>query len=158
MGPVLNPEPNFLRPASSEDQELGCLKPINSKPVSKVDANLPGSESSPSPQRFSSKLPVPDDRSFPKVTTCNTGSLGGEISNPTNEKSPKPAPVLRLDNCSANPSNTIASNDNPPTPNARSFPEVLSGIFLTLSKLPYSSQYGNHQDFGVLRGLYGNSL
>ncbi|KAJ9049767.1 hypothetical protein DSO57_1020992 [Entomophthora muscae] len=33
-----------------------------------------------------------DNRSFPEVATCNTSCLGGEISDPVNVKSLKPAP------------------------------------------------------------------
>ncbi|KAJ9084350.1 hypothetical protein DSO57_1025453 [Entomophthora muscae] len=55
--------------------------------------------------------------------THNTGSLDGKINSPANEKSPKPASVLR-NTCPENPSYTIATNYNPPTLDARSFPEV----------------------------------
>ncbi|KAJ9074745.1 hypothetical protein DSO57_1003399 [Entomophthora muscae] len=119
-----NPEPNSLWPASSEDQDLDCLQLINSKPVSKVDANPLESESLPISQGFTSKPSVPDNISFPKVTTYNTSSLGDEINNPTNEKTHKPAPVLRLDTCSANPPSTITTNDNPPAPDPRSFSKI----------------------------------
>ncbi|KAJ9063436.1 hypothetical protein DSO57_1000029, partial [Entomophthora muscae] len=78
MGPGLNPEPNLLQPASSEDQELSCLQSINS----------------------------------------------GEISNPANEKSLRPVSILRLVTCSSNPPSTISTNNNPPAPDARSFPEM----------------------------------
>ncbi|KAJ9085412.1 hypothetical protein DSO57_1014241 [Entomophthora muscae] len=67
---------------------------------------------------------MPDNRSFHEVATHNTGSLGSEISNLANEKSPKPAPVLRLDPCFANPPNSIATNDNLPASDARSFPTI----------------------------------
>ncbi|KAJ9051654.1 hypothetical protein DSO57_1002789 [Entomophthora muscae] len=69
-------------------------------------------------------MPLPDNRSFPKVTTCNTGSLGDKISNPANEKSPKPVPSLRCNTCPANPPNTIATNDHLPVPDARSFSKI----------------------------------
>ncbi|KAJ9086948.1 hypothetical protein DSO57_1038290 [Entomophthora muscae] len=91
---VSNPEPNSLWPASSEDQELGCLYPINSEPKIKVNINLPGSEFLPASQDFSSNLPVSDYRSFPNVTTCNTGNLGSKLSSPANKESSKPVPVL----------------------------------------------------------------
>ncbi|KAJ9058426.1 hypothetical protein DSO57_1012454 [Entomophthora muscae] len=69
-------------------------------------------------------MALPDNRSFPKVTTCNTDSLGDKISNPANEKSPKPVPGLRCNTCPANPPNTIATNDHLPVPDARSFSNI----------------------------------
>ncbi|KAJ9085053.1 hypothetical protein DSO57_1017575 [Entomophthora muscae] len=114
MEQVLIPEPYFLRPASSEGQEHSRLHLINSKPERKFDANLPGLKSFPTSQGFVSKLPVP--------VTCDTGRLGSEISDSTNEKSP--VPDLRPENCLANFSNTIAANDSPPIYDTRSFPEV----------------------------------
>ncbi|KAJ9069112.1 hypothetical protein DSO57_1021897 [Entomophthora muscae] len=81
MGWSSTSEPDFPQSASSEGQELGCLQSIISEPAKKVDANIPGSESLTTPQGFSRKPPVPDSRSFPKVATCNNGSLGGETSN-----------------------------------------------------------------------------
>ncbi|KAJ9061766.1 hypothetical protein DSO57_1017346 [Entomophthora muscae] len=119
----LNPEPNSLQPASSEDQELGCPQPIKSEAVSKVDVNPPGSESLPTPQSFASTLPVPDNGIFTEVMTCNTGSWGGKISNPTNKKSIKPAPVLS-NTFRVNPPYTIATNNNPSALDSRSFPEI----------------------------------
>ncbi|KAJ9057867.1 hypothetical protein DSO57_1018319, partial [Entomophthora muscae] len=68
-------------------------------------------------------MSVPNDGSYPEVTTCNTGGLGGKISNPANEESLKPAPVIS-DTFPTNPSYTIAFNDNLPAPDARSFPEI----------------------------------
>ncbi|KAJ9073392.1 hypothetical protein DSO57_1016933 [Entomophthora muscae] len=118
MGQGSNPEPNSLQPASSEGQELGCLQPINS------NANPPGSEFLPILQIFSSNTLVPANRSFPKVATCGTGSLGSETSNPTNKKSPEPAPGLSLDTCPAALLNTIATNYHPLVSNARSFTEI----------------------------------
>ncbi|KAJ9085329.1 hypothetical protein DSO57_1015140 [Entomophthora muscae] len=110
-----NPEPNSLQPTSSEDQELGCPQPIKSEAVR--------SESLPTPQSFASKLPVPDNGSFPEVMTCSTGSLGGKISNPANEKSPKPTPILS-NTFPENLSYTIPTNNNPHALDARSFPEI----------------------------------
>ncbi|KAJ9063949.1 hypothetical protein DSO57_1035551, partial [Entomophthora muscae] len=67
---------------------------------------------------------IPDNISFPKVLTCNTGSLGDEISNPANEKSPKPAPSLKPDTCPSKLSNIIATNDNHPASDISYFYEV----------------------------------
>ncbi|KAJ9088034.1 hypothetical protein DSO57_1027128 [Entomophthora muscae] len=91
--------------------------------VSKVDANPLGSESLPTPQSFASNLPVPDNESFPKVTTCNTGILGNKISNPANEESLKLAPVLS-NTCPENSPFAITTNDNLPYLDARSFPKI----------------------------------
>ncbi|KAJ9086441.1 hypothetical protein DSO57_1004164 [Entomophthora muscae] len=121
----LNPEPNFWRPASSGDQAFGCLQPINSIPVSKVDANLLGCEFLPTSQSFARKLLVPDYGSLPKVTTCNTGSLDGKISNPINDEFLGPAPT-QSDTCPANLPYTIATNDNLPAPDAGNFPKILT--------------------------------
>ncbi|KAJ9055611.1 hypothetical protein DSO57_1002084 [Entomophthora muscae] len=138
MGPYLNPEPNSLRSASSGDQGFGCLQPINSIPVSKVNATPPGCESFPTPQSFVIKLPVPNDGSFPKVTTCNTGCLGSKISNPANEESPGPAPI-QSDTSPTTPPYTIAPNDNLPAPDARNFPKISTcdtgGLLGKISKL-----------------------
>ncbi|KAJ9067487.1 hypothetical protein DSO57_1038652 [Entomophthora muscae] len=119
-----NPEPNLLWSASSEGQELSCLHPINSEPERKVDANLPGLKSLLTSHGFVNNLPMPESKSFPEVIACNTGSLGGEISNPANEKSPKPAHSLRLDTCTANPSNTIAYKDKLTASDTMSFPKI----------------------------------
>ncbi|KAJ9085433.1 hypothetical protein DSO57_1014085, partial [Entomophthora muscae] len=40
------------------------------------------------------KLPAPDAGSFPKIPTCDTGRLLGEISESTNKNIPKPAQNL----------------------------------------------------------------
>ncbi|KAJ9057927.1 hypothetical protein DSO57_1017767 [Entomophthora muscae] len=77
-------------------------------------------------QGFASNLLVPGSRSFLKGATCNTGSLGGNISKPTKKKPFEPAPSLRPDTCSANPSNTMAINNNLSAPDARSFPNVIT--------------------------------
>ncbi|KAJ9063433.1 hypothetical protein DSO57_1000026 [Entomophthora muscae] len=55
-----------------------------------------------------------------KVST----NLGSEISNPANEKSLVPVCILRLVTCSENPPSTISTNNNPPTPDAISFPDI----------------------------------
>ncbi|KAJ9061864.1 hypothetical protein DSO57_1016439 [Entomophthora muscae] len=124
MKPELNPEPNPLQNASLKEWDLNSPQLTDNSPIHKVNTNPPGSKYSTTPQGFASKPSVPDNRSFPEVITHNTGSLGSEISNPANEKSLKPVPVLRLDIFSANPPNTIAINDNLPASDARSFPEI----------------------------------
>ncbi|KAJ9082217.1 hypothetical protein DSO57_1006328 [Entomophthora muscae] len=88
-GPGSTPEQNPLRPASSEDCELISPQPVDNLPVSKVDANPPGSEYLTAPQSFASKLPVPDAGSFPEVPKLDTSGLLGEINKSTNESCPK---------------------------------------------------------------------
>ncbi|KAJ9087333.1 hypothetical protein DSO57_1034369 [Entomophthora muscae] len=124
MGWVQPLSQTLCGPSVQKAKSLGHLHPINSEPEKKVDYNPPGLKPLPTPHGFSSNPPVPDSRSFPKVETCNTGSLGGEISNPVNEKSPELAPSLRFDTCPENMSRTIATNDNLLAPDARSFPEI----------------------------------
>ncbi|KAJ9071421.1 hypothetical protein DSO57_1037105 [Entomophthora muscae] len=96
MGQESTPEPNSQQLASSEGQDLGCSQPINSEPIRKVDANLPGSGFSPTPHGFSRKLLVADNKGLHKVVSYNTGSLGSEIT----------------------------TNNHPPVADAESFPKI----------------------------------
>ncbi|KAJ9051907.1 hypothetical protein DSO57_1039369 [Entomophthora muscae] len=108
------PEPYSLWPTSSEGQEHSCLHHINSKSERKFDVNPLGSNPCQHHMVYTSNLPVTNSRSFPKVVTCNIGSLGSEISNPVNEISLEPSPSLRPDTFPEKLSNTIATNDNHP--------------------------------------------
>ncbi|KAJ9087314.1 hypothetical protein DSO57_1034465 [Entomophthora muscae] len=74
-------------------------------------------------QSFASRPPVSDDGSFSKGTTCGTGRLGSKISSSANKESPKYAPIIS-NTYPENPPYTIETNDNLPTPDTDSFPEI----------------------------------
>ncbi|KAJ9055357.1 hypothetical protein DSO57_1004874 [Entomophthora muscae] len=129
MGWGSTSEPDFPQPASSEGQELGCLQSIISEPAKKVDANLPGSESLTTPQGFSSKPPVPDSRSFPKVATCNIGSLGATNNHPPTPDTRNFHKILAHDTGSSGSKISKSANDDCPkisqSPENSASPEYL---------------------------------